>query len=95
VAAPIARVRSRAVFAVQGLGKNSRSRGFADAPHAGKKIGVGYATGPDSVLQSEGNVPLPGNVVKGLRAPLTRQNEIRHTVISNCKSQIAKLKSEI
>ena len=43
VAALVAGRRGRTLFAIQCLGKNARGRGFADAAHAGKKIGMGDA----------------------------------------------------
>jgi len=50
------------------------SRQWLHSLHAGEKIGVGDALGPNRVLERSCDVGLAGDVFETLRAPLTGEN---------------------
>jgi len=42
-------VAGRALFTVKGFGQDARNGGFADSPHAGEDIGMGYPLAVDRI----------------------------------------------
>src|SRR5882724_870186 len=67
VGAGVARLRRRAVLAVEGLGEQPRRGGLADAARPGEEEGVRHATRGDGGLQGAGHVILPDHVREALR----------------------------
>src|SRR5262249_55018956 len=73
-----ARLRRGTCHAVKRLGENARRRGFPDATRSGKDVGMSDAVVEDCVFQRVGNVLLPDQIGKRLRAPLAGDDLIGH-----------------
>ena len=65
-----ARVRRRALLAIQSPGKDLGGTGLACTPGSGEKIGMANAAGSDSVGQSTADMLLPHQILEGFRSPL-------------------------
>ena len=70
--------RGRPLLAVQRPGQDARGRGLADATGTGEDERLGDAAGRDRVAKGLGDALLPDHVVEALRAPLARENLVRH-----------------
>ena len=74
----VARIGRRAALAVERLGQHARRRGLADAADSGKKIGLSDAPFLERVTQSDNDRFLADEAGEILRAPLAREDLIRH-----------------
>jgi hypothetical protein len=52
-------VAGRALFTVEGFGQYARNGGFADSPHAGEDIGMGYSLAVDRIGECLHDMRLP------------------------------------
>ncbi len=76
--AGVAGINSRTFDAVQGFGEDARRSGLAHAAPAGKNVSVRHAIVADGVRERLGDVLLPDDVAKRLRAPFPRNDLIAH-----------------
>ena len=70
------------VLAVEGHGEDARAGGLADAAGAGEEDGVRHASGVDRVAHGPRDVFLSRQIVEGLRAPFSGEDDVGHRRIS-------------
>ena len=73
-----ARLFSRSLLAVEGLGQDPGRGGLSHSPHARKEEGVGDAAAPEGVSERPGDRLLARDLIEGLRTPLPCQNHVAH-----------------
>ena len=81
IAAGVAGVRGRTLFAVERFGKQASHGSLPDPTRAGEEKGVGDAAAPDGVTQGAGHVFLADYVSEGLRSPLAGEDKIAHGIL--------------
>ena len=81
IAAGVAGVRGRTLFAVERFGKQASHGSLPNPTRAGEEKGVGDAAAPDGVTQGAGHVFLADYVSEGLRSPLAGEDKIAHGIL--------------